>query len=180
MTIVVPGKGTADCTRRRRELVFGFLAGELERQRAPSIPIMPRTLRAFCLPLVALLLAAGVASAQSAADTTAIVQALAKAIALELRTPRDPGANSLDEDGPRFEISEANDELTVFLGPDLDFVDEIDAFVTKHFDFFFETLALRMVHRSRSVAATPNAAHVPRMVRRPDPHDGRGRRRRAV
>jgi hypothetical protein len=47
-------------------------------------------------------------------------------------------ANSLDDDGPRFEISEANDELTVFLGPDLDTVEEIDAFVSKHFDFFFE------------------------------------------
>lgn len=60
------------------------------------------------------------------------------AIILIPKQPYADWANSLDDDGPRFEISEANDELTVFLGPDLDFVDEIDAFVTKHFDFFFE------------------------------------------
>src|SRR5512146_1390107 len=60
------------------------------------------------------------------------------AIILIPKQPYADWANSLDEDGPRFEISEANDELTVFLGPDLDNVDEIAAFVTKHFDFFCE------------------------------------------
>jgi hypothetical protein len=60
------------------------------------------------------------------------------AIILVPKRPYADWANSLDDDGPRFEVSEANDELTVFLGPDLDTVDEIDAFVTKHFDFFFE------------------------------------------
>ena len=54
------------------------------------------------------------------------------------RQPYADWANSLDEDGPRFELSEASDELTVFLGPELDTVDEIEAFVLKHFDFFFE------------------------------------------
>ena len=60
------------------------------------------------------------------------------AIILIPKQPYADWANSLDEDGPRFEISDANDELTVFLGPDFDTVDEIDAFVTRHFDFFFE------------------------------------------
>ena len=60
------------------------------------------------------------------------------AIILIPKQPYVDWANSLDDDGPRFEISEANDQLTVFLGPDLDSVDEIDAFVTENFDFFFE------------------------------------------
>ena len=59
------------------------------------------------------------------------------AIILIPKQPYVDWANSLDDDGPRFEISEANDQLTVFLGPDLDSVDEIDAFVTENFDFFF-------------------------------------------
>jgi len=58
------------------------------------------------------------------------------AIILIPKQPYADWANSID-DGPRFEISEANDNLTVFLGPDLDTVEEIDAFVTKHFQLFF-------------------------------------------
>ena len=54
------------------------------------------------------------------------------------KQPYADWANSLDDDGPRFECSEASDELTVFLGPDLDTFEEIAAFVEKHFDFFFE------------------------------------------
>ena len=54
------------------------------------------------------------------------------------KQPYADWANSLDDDGPRFQISEANDDLTVFLGPDFDTVDEIEAVVSKHFDFFFE------------------------------------------
>jgi hypothetical protein len=60
------------------------------------------------------------------------------AIILMPRQPYADWANSLDVDGPRFAISDADDALTVFLGPDLDAVEQIDAFVTKHFDFFFE------------------------------------------
>lgn len=54
------------------------------------------------------------------------------------KRPYADWANSLDADGPRFQVSEANDDLTVFLGPDLDAVEEIEAFVIKHFAFFFE------------------------------------------
>ena len=60
------------------------------------------------------------------------------AIILIPRQPYADWANSLDDDGPRFEIAEDNDDLTIFLGPDLATVAEIDAFVTKHFDVFFE------------------------------------------
>ena len=59
------------------------------------------------------------------------------AIIIIPKQPYADWANAID-DGPRFELSEANDELTVFLGPDLDTVDEINAFVTKHFQLFFE------------------------------------------
>jgi len=41
-----------------------------------------------------------------------------------------------DDDIP-FELSE-DDALPVFLGPDADYTEEINAFVKKHFDFFFE------------------------------------------
>jgi hypothetical protein len=61
------------------------------------------------------------------------------AILIIPRQPYADWANALDDDGPRFELSEANDELTVFLGPDLDTVEEIEAYVTKNFDYFFET-----------------------------------------
>lgn len=54
------------------------------------------------------------------------------------KQPYADWANALDDDGPRFAISEANDDFTVFLGPDFDTVDEIEAFVNKHFAFFFE------------------------------------------
>jgi hypothetical protein len=54
------------------------------------------------------------------------------------KQPYADWANSLDDDGLQFELSEASDELTVFLGPDLDTVEEIEAFVTKRFAFFFE------------------------------------------
>ena len=47
-------------------------------------------------------------------------------------------ANSLDDDGRRFEISEADDDLTVFLGPGYDTIEQIGAFATEHFDFFSE------------------------------------------
>jgi len=60
------------------------------------------------------------------------------AIILIPMQPYADWANSLDDDGPRFVMSDADDELTVFLGPELDTVDEIDTFVTRHFDFFFE------------------------------------------
>lgn len=53
---------------------------------------MSRTLGAFWLAIVVLWLTAGVAFAQSAADTTAIVRAIAKVIALELRSPRYAGS----------------------------------------------------------------------------------------
>lgn len=59
------------------------------------------------------------------------------AILIIPKQPYADWANSLD-DGPRFAISEATDELTVFLGPDLDTVEEIERFVTKHFDYFFD------------------------------------------
>jgi hypothetical protein len=54
------------------------------------------------------------------------------------KQPYADWANSLDDDGPRFQLSEASDELTVFLGPDLDTIEEIEAFVITNFDFFFE------------------------------------------
>ena len=54
------------------------------------------------------------------------------------KQPYADWANSLDDDGPRFAISEASDELTVFLGPDLDTVEEIEGFVTKHFAYFVD------------------------------------------
>ena len=60
------------------------------------------------------------------------------AILIIPKPPYADWANSLDDDGPRFAISDAHDELTIFLGPDFDTVEQIDAFVTKHFDFFFE------------------------------------------
>jgi hypothetical protein len=60
------------------------------------------------------------------------------AIILMPKQPYADWANSLDDDGPRFSISDADDELTIFLGPALDSVEHIDAFITKNFDFFFE------------------------------------------
>src|SRR5690349_20276269 len=60
------------------------------------------------------------------------------AIILIPKQPYADWANSLDDDGPRCEISEGDDDLTVFLGPDYDTIEQIDAFVTDHFDFFFE------------------------------------------
>ncbi len=59
------------------------------------------------------------------------------AIILIPKKPYEDWANSLDDDGPRFRISEANDELTVFLGPELTYVEDVDAFVTKNFQYFF-------------------------------------------
>ena len=74
-----------------------------------------------------------------ARNTEALIASLNRsAILLIPKQPYVEWANSLDDDGPRFEISEANDELTVFLGPELDTVEEIEAFVTKHFDYFFD------------------------------------------
>lgn len=55
-------------------------------------------------------------------------------------TPKQPyidWANSF-EDGPRFELKDEHDELPVFLGPDMDTTEEVEAFVNKNFDFFFE------------------------------------------
>lgn len=56
-------------------------------------------------------------------------------------TPKQPyadWANSIDDDGPRFDLRDEDDSLTVFLGPEMDTVEEIQAFVNKHFDHFFE------------------------------------------
>lgn len=60
------------------------------------------------------------------------------AIILIPKQPYADWANSLDDDGPRFVLTHENDELTVFLGPELDTVEEIEAFVQKNFSFFFE------------------------------------------
>jgi hypothetical protein len=54
------------------------------------------------------------------------------------KKPYADWANSLDDDGPRFELKDENDHLTIFLGPELDTVEEIDAFVSKNFAYFFE------------------------------------------
>lgn len=61
------------------------------------------------------------------------------AIILIPKQPYADWANSLDVDGPRFELSDGDDELTVFLGPEVDTVQEVHAFVDKHFDYFFES-----------------------------------------
>ena len=60
------------------------------------------------------------------------------AIILIPKQPYADWANALDDDGPRFELSEQDDHLTVFLGPEMDTVGEIHRFVDKHFDYFFE------------------------------------------
>ena len=60
------------------------------------------------------------------------------AILLIPKQPYADWANSVDEDGPRFELSEASDALTVFLGPELDTVADIEAFVLRNFQYFFE------------------------------------------
>jgi hypothetical protein len=60
------------------------------------------------------------------------------AILLIPKQPYADWANAIDHDGPRFEISEANDELTVYLGPELDPPEAIDAWVNKNFALFFE------------------------------------------
>jgi hypothetical protein len=44
----------------------------------------------------------------------------------------------MDDDGPRFTLPDEDDHLTVFLGPDVDSIDEVHAFVAKNFDYFFE------------------------------------------
>jgi hypothetical protein len=56
-------------------------------------------------------------------------------------SPKQPfadWANSIDDDGPRFVLRDEDDALTVYLGPELDTVEEIRAFVDRHFDYFFE------------------------------------------
>ena len=62
------------------------------------------------------------------------------AIILIPKQPYADWANALDTDGPRFELSEQDDHLTVFLGPERDTIEEIHRFVDKHFAYFFEAL----------------------------------------
>ena len=60
------------------------------------------------------------------------------AIVLRPKQPYIDWANSLD-DGPRYEQTmDEPDAFTVFLGPDCDTVEEVQAFVDKHFAAFFE------------------------------------------
>jgi hypothetical protein len=54
------------------------------------------------------------------------------------KQPYADWANSLDDDGPRFTVTDENDHLTIFLGPEMNTVEEIEAFVDKHFAYFFE------------------------------------------
>jgi len=55
------------------------------------------------------------------------------------RKPFADWANSLDHDGPRFTLDDGDDNLIVFLGPDVETNREARAFVRKNFNIFFET-----------------------------------------
>jgi len=58
-----------------------------------------------------------------------------------LVTPKQPyidWANSLDTDEPRFSETEQGEGPPIFLGPDLDSMEEAEAFVHENFGVFFE------------------------------------------
>lgn len=62
------------------------------------------------------------------------------AVLLSPKPPYVAWANSLDDDGPRFEdVDDPNDDpRQVFLIPDVDQPGQAAAFVDKHFNMFFE------------------------------------------
>ena len=62
------------------------------------------------------------------------------AILLTPRAPYIAWANSLDDDGPRYEDDDAaaDDSRPIFLGPDVDEPGQAARFVDKNFSLFFE------------------------------------------
>jgi hypothetical protein len=59
------------------------------------------------------------------------------AIIITPKAPYIAWANSFD-DGPRYEEADDEEGPPVFLGPGTDTVAEVDRFVERHFDLFFE------------------------------------------
>lgn len=60
-----------------------------------------------------------------------------------LLTPRQPyvdWANTVDDEGPRFELSDGHDSATVFLGPAFGTTAEIEAWVRENADQFFSSM----------------------------------------
>ena len=58
-----------------------------------------------------------------------------------LLTPKQPfidWANGVDSEGPRFEDTFQDEGEPVFLGPDVNTIDETRAFVVENFDYFFD------------------------------------------
>ena len=61
------------------------------------------------------------------------------AITLTPKAPYIAWANSLDSEGGRYEDGPDDEGEPVFLGPEVEQVDDARAFVLANFDFFFET-----------------------------------------